>query len=288
MRSAAGGRGAQPAAPLRGRRRGGVRRDHGVVSAGPPADRHGRAGAPPQPCQPPTGAAAAPGLTRGPLSWDPPPFLLRASPASSARWATPRATSSGPAVSGGSSPACPPRSVPLSHPPSPLLPPRCVSFTHRLALPHRTAAGGDYPLRRAPVRNLLRPPRRRRALERSRGAHPPLPAAFTPSLAGVCWLSAPAETPPSQGRAAPPPPPRQAERARRSLASPGSASASATPPADASPGVTGLQTFLCGLGAGSFAKILLHPLDVVKKRFQASFPFVFSFLFSTRTIPLLS
>ncbi|KAG6554263.1 hypothetical protein Mapa_004179 [Marchantia paleacea] len=32
--------------------------------------------------------------------------------------------------------------------------------------------------------------------------------------------------------------------------------------------LSGFQHFVCGLGAGTFAKICCHPLDVVKKRFQ--------------------
>ncbi|KAL2641582.1 hypothetical protein R1flu_009169 [Riccia fluitans] len=32
--------------------------------------------------------------------------------------------------------------------------------------------------------------------------------------------------------------------------------------------LTALQHFVCGLGAGTFAKVCCHPLDVVKKRFQ--------------------
>lgn len=34
------------------------------------------------------------------------------------------------------------------------------------------------------------------------------------------------------------------------------------------PRAGGLQKFLCGLGAGTLAKLGTHPLDVCKKRFQ--------------------
>lgn len=37
-------------------------------------------------------------------------------------------------------------------------------------------------------------------------------------------------------------------------------------------GLSSFQLFLCGLAAGTCAKLVCHPLDVVKKRFQVALP----------------
>lgn len=41
-------------------------------------------------------------------------------------------------------------------------------------------------------------------------------------------------------------------------------------PIDVDTNLSSFQLFVCGLGAGTSAKLVCHPLDVVKKRFQVS------------------